>query len=96
MAAMDYETIFPSAYASEAGIWQAKGYIVVEVVTRSDPLRRYRITIHDPVRLNQDIQAEFDGGRTMFSEMNSVVVPTSTRDRSRPPSTSSLAAGSSG
>jgi hypothetical protein len=49
---------------------------VVEVVTRSDPLRRYRITIHDPVRLNQDIQAEFDGGRTMFSEMNSVVVPT--------------------
>ena len=77
MNAMDAERFdveFPAGYESEAWTWESKGYIVVGIATRTRPQRRYKVTVRDPVRLQQDVETELGAGQTLFQEANSVVV----------------------
>jgi hypothetical protein len=79
MDAAEYELVFPPEYEAEESIWQSKGYVVVEVVTKTAPSRRFKVAFRDPTRLQQDIEAEFDDGRAAFAEANLVVVPQVTK-----------------
>jgi hypothetical protein len=72
----EYECVFPSSpgIESEEEMWRVRGYVVVEVVVPTTP-KRFVITVRDPVRHQQDVASEFGSGRTMFYDINSVIVP---------------------
>lgn len=75
MTPTSYRLRFPPEYDSEEWIWTSKGYLVVEVDVDQPAAARYMLTIRDPTRLAQDIEAELDD-RRVFSESNVVVVRT--------------------
>ncbi len=75
MATNDHELHFPPDYETEEWIWTSKGYLVVTLEVRAPDPRRYSLTIRDPTRLAQDVDAELRD-RVVFSEPNVIVVPT--------------------
>lgn len=58
----------------EEWIWTSKGYIVVQVEVEGPPPVRYSLTMRDPTRLAQDVEAEVADSH-MFSESNVIVLP---------------------
>lgn len=76
MTAHDYDLRFPPDYETEEWIWTSKGYIVVELEVREPTTpARYSLTVRDPTRLAQDIEAELVD-QPIFTEPNSLVVLT--------------------
>ena len=70
-----YQLHFPEDYETEEWIWTSKGYVVVELEVRGPTPTRYSLTVRDPTRLAQDVEAEL-GDRSVFAEPNVLVVPT--------------------
>lgn len=78
MSIQKYTVRFPPNFEDEEWIWSSKGYVEVELEVGDPPVTQYSITIRDPVRLAQDIEAEF-ASHPVFNEPNVVVVPSVTR-----------------
>jgi hypothetical protein len=72
----EYECVFPSGpgIESEEEMWRVRGVVVVEVVVQTPPTR-FAITVRDPVRHQQEVATDFKSGRTMFYDINSIIVP---------------------
>lgn len=73
MTTAPYSLHFPPEYDSEEWIWTSKGYIVVRVEVEGELSARYSLTVRDPTRLAQDVEAEL-AEASVFSEPNVVVV----------------------
>ena len=70
-----YVLHFPPDYDADEWIWTSKGYLPVELEVGGTPPTRYSLTVFDPTRLVQDVEAELADG-SVFNEPNLLVVPT--------------------
>jgi hypothetical protein len=71
-----YQFIFPEEYDSEAPIVESKGWMVG--VLHIDGTGKYTVCFCSPIRLEQDITAEF-AFQPCFMQKNLIVVPEVTR-----------------
>ena len=71
-----YEFQFPDDYDSEAPIIEAKGWMIGTLIVA--PGTRYTHCFCCPVRLGQDVEAEFEL-QPCFTQRNLVVVPEVTK-----------------
>ena len=74
MAGYAYDLRFPPDYESEEWIWTSKGYIVVELEVQGPTPARYSLTVRNPTRVAQDVEAEL-ADKPVFTEPNVLVLP---------------------
>jgi len=70
-----YVLQFPPDYDTDEWIWTSKGYLPLELEVGGTPPARYSLTVFNPTRLAQDVDAEL-ADNSVFHEPNLLVVPT--------------------
>ena len=76
---LPFRLVFPKGYDETYESWEAqeKGYLEVALEIGE---RAYQVIFYDPVRLAQDIKAQFDYGRPALPIGRLIVVPAVTRE----------------